>query len=84
MAGQGTVPEGINAGGVTIGNYIDESGVNHGFIRAADGNVTEFDVPGAGTGSGQGTIPLTNNPAGVITGIYVNNTGAIHGFMRIP
>ncbi len=83
-AGQGTIPEGIDLAGVIAGNYVDASGVNHGFVRALDGTITKFDVPGAGNGPGQGTIPLTLNPAGMITGYYIDANGVAHGFLRIP
>jgi len=67
-----------------MGNYVDENGANHGFLRAPDGTITKFDVLGAGTSSGQGTIPLTNNHAGAITGTYIDNDNVIRGFLRIP
>ena len=43
--------------GAIAGNYIDSSGVNHGFVRGRFGDITTFNVSDAGTGSGQGTIP---------------------------
>jgi hypothetical protein len=69
-------------------SHIAESGrcaksnVSHGFVRAGDGSITTFDVPGAGTGSGQGTNPVCNNPAGAITGYYIDGSGVFHGFLR--
>ena len=30
----------------------------HGYVRTADGTITTFDAPGAGTSPGQGTFPL--------------------------
>jgi hypothetical protein len=59
-------------------------GVNHGYVRAADGDITTFDVPVAGTGAGQGTIPFSNNPADAITGYYIDASGVSHGFLRTP
>jgi hypothetical protein len=56
--------------------------VNHGFVRNADGLITTFDVPHAGTGAGQGTIPNGNNRPGVIVGTYIDANGANHGFLR--
>jgi hypothetical protein len=50
-------------------------GVNHGFVRTQRGDITTFDVPGAGTGSGQGNIPGSSDPAGGITGYYVDASG---------
>jgi len=79
---QGTVPENINAPGAITGQYVDASGVNHGFLRARDGTLTTFDVPGAGTGGGQGTISVCNNPVDAITGYYFDANGVSHGFLR--
>jgi len=63
---------------------VDPSDVNHGFVRALDGTITTFDVPGAETGPFQGTIPLANNPAGAITGYYIDASNVTHGFLRTP
>ena len=41
--------------GTVAGTYFDANGVAHGYVRAANGNITEYNVTGAGTGSGQGT-----------------------------
>jgi len=54
----------------------------HGFVRAADGTITTFDAPGAGTGSGQGTVAGSINQDGVIAGDYVDPGGVEHGFVR--
>ncbi len=69
--------------------YIDANYVFHGFLRAPDGVITDFDVPGAGAGAFQGTngcwyIPYWGgiNPAGTITGFYVDNNNVYHGFLR--
>jgi hypothetical protein len=69
---------------VIVGEYIDASGVNRGFVRAPDGAITKFDVWDAGKEAGQGTIPLTNNPADAITGVYIDKDNVIHGFLRLP
>jgi hypothetical protein len=53
-------------------------------VRASDGAITTFDVPGAGTGPFQGTIPLCNNPVGAITGYYIDANDVTHGFLRTP
>jgi len=81
---QGAVPENINAPGAVTGEYVDASGVNHGFLRAKDGSFVTFDAPGAGSGSGQGTIPVCNNPVNSITGYYIDASGVDHGFLRTP
>jgi len=56
--------------------------VNHGYVRTSKGEITKFDVPGAGAGAGQGTVPQSNNPAGAITGFYIDASGVFHGFLR--
>ena len=47
----------INLFGEAASGYEDNSGsfVGHGLLRRADGKLTTFDVPGAGTGLRQGT-----------------------------
>lgn len=77
-------PSGINSAGAIAGSFNDGFGVNHGFLRARDGSLTTFDVPGAGTGSNQGTVPLGINPAGVITGLYLDPNYVYHGFLWVP
>jgi hypothetical protein len=94
-SGQGTLPGFINPGGAATGfinpagtvtgAYIDASNVFHGFVRAPNGAITTFDVPGAGTGSGQGTIGGSGiNPAGAVTGEYLDASNVFHGFVRAP
>jgi hypothetical protein len=68
--------------GAIAGDYIDANGAFHGLLRARDGTITAFDVPGAGTGSGQGTFTSGINPVGTITGESVDATGVNHGFLR--
>ncbi len=70
--------------GVTTGNYIDASGVNHGFLRGPFGNITTFNVSAAGTGSGQGTVPEGIDLVGDITGQYIDSNNVNHGFVRNP
>ena len=52
---------------------LDASDVYHGVLRAPDGTITTFDVPGAGTGPFQGTLPLGINQAGTIEGDYIDS-----------
>ena len=66
------------------GKYIDASNVIHGFIRTAEGSITKFDAPGAGTGAGQGTFPDGLNIEGVIIGMSTDANNAVHGFLRTP
>jgi hypothetical protein len=53
----GTGATNINAFGIIVGGYTDNSGnfVHHSYVRGLDGDLNVFDVPGAGTGSYQGT-----------------------------
>ena len=80
---RGTSPTSIDTAGDITGFYkTDTNTVRHGFVRAASGAITTFDVPGAGTAFQQGTIPLSINTVGNITGVYVDASGASHGFVR--
>ena len=79
-----TFPTGITPDETIAGYENDGYGVNHGFVRTRDGNITLFDAPGAGTGYFQGTVAVSINAGRVITGFYVDSTGAWHGFVRIP
>ena len=74
-------PSGINPAGAITGSFNDGFTINHGFLRAKDGTVTTFDVPGAGTGFNQGTAPLGITPAGEIMGLYVDANNVTHGFL---
>jgi hypothetical protein len=55
--------------------------LSHGFVRAADGTITTFVAPGAGTTGAAGTFPTSINAAGTIAGYYMNLDRA-HGFVR--
>lgn len=90
---QGTIAANINPAGTIAGYYLDgtiigyvldANSVHHGFLRARDGAITTFDVPGSGTSAGQGTMPLSNNPAGTIAGQYIDANSVVHGFLLIP
>jgi predicted membrane protein len=91
VAGAGTAPgqgvfltsiDGLNPAGATIGAYLDSSNVLHTFVRAADGTITVFDVPGAGTGALQGPFPTGISPQGVIEGTNTDGNNVTHGFLR--
>jgi Big-like domain-containing protein/chitobiase/beta-hexosaminidase-like protein len=71
----------INDAGEIVGVYMDTNNVGHGFLRAASGSITSFDVPGAGTGSYQGTAAFAINAAGTIAGIYLDTNSVLHGFV---
>src|SRR6266481_2375874 len=74
----------LNAAGAITAASLDASDVYHGVVRAPDGTVTTFDVPGAGTGPFQGTIPLSNNPVDASTGYYIDASNVTHSFLRTP
>ena len=84
----GLIPEGritghyINTMGTITGHYIDANRVYQGFVRASDGAIAHFDVPGAGTNFLQGTFAMGINPAGTITGYSIDANGAYHSYMR--
>jgi hypothetical protein len=77
--GTGLFGAAINPAGTIAGDYIDASGVSHGFLRARDGTFTTFDPPGS-----TNTYPFDINPAGVIAGYYSDASGGSHGFLRRP
>lgn len=84
---RGTIPLSINSGGIiagiyTTGTYQNGTTFYHGFMRAANGTITTFDAPGAGTNTAQGTAPSAINASGTITGTYADSSGAEHGFIR--
>jgi hypothetical protein len=77
----GTFPAGINPDGSIPGYYLDPNSVMHGFLRARNGMITEFDVPGA---AAPGTLVEGMNPQGAITGTYFVADGANYGYVRAP
>jgi hypothetical protein len=79
---QGTFFETLNIWGAITGQYVDGNNVNHGFVRTPDGEITTFDIKGAGTGRGQGTIGVANNALSEIAGIYYDANSVAHGFLR--
>jgi uncharacterized membrane protein len=72
-----TYPTAINGLDQITGEYRSQDLMYSGFLRAADGSFTSFDVPGATT-----TIPSGIARDGTITGFYTN--GIAHGFVRTP
>ncbi|HMD17376.1 MAG TPA: choice-of-anchor D domain-containing protein [Terriglobales bacterium] len=81
---QGTGGISINKAGIIAGFCVlaGSGNVAHGFVRAADGTVTLFDAPGAGTGKNEGTFPISINSGGVITGMVDDTKSVYHGFVR--
>jgi len=86
----GTAAFNINIFGTVAANYGDNSGnfVNTGLIRSANGKLTTYEVPGAGTGASQGTgcpgCLIGLNASGAIAGIYTDTNNVFHGFLRSP
>src|SRR6202047_3343948 len=83
-APQGTFPSeftpaGINPGGAITGFYVDASSVQHGFVRASGGKITEFDPAGSIL-----TNPNAIDAPGDITGFYFDANFVGHGFLREP
>jgi hypothetical protein len=81
--------QGLNLSGAIAGIYIDANYVFHGFLRSPEGQLTKFDVPGAGSDSYQGTgcfsdCPTSLNDWGAITGSYNDASFVQHGYLRSP
>ena len=79
---QGTFPSeitpmGINSAGAITGFYVDASSVQHGFARAPNGIITEFDPTGSIF-----TNPNAIDELGEITGFYFDANFVGHGFLR--
>jgi hypothetical protein len=77
--GKGTFPESINTAGMIAG-YCNCEGI-HGFVSAAaDGTITNFQVPG-----GFGTYAFSINTEGAIAGYWTDNGSphpVYHGYVR--
>jgi len=72
----------INTAGASVGYYVDGIGAYHGFVRAANGTITEFDATGAGTAKSEGTVASGINATGTIVGSYRDSGRVWHGFIR--
>ncbi len=70
-------PAGINPAGAITGFYVDASSVQHGFVRASGGKITEFDPPGSIF-----TNPNAIDAPGDITGFYFDANFVGHAFLR--
>ena len=76
----------LNQFGAIAGYVIDANSVVHGYLRSPWGEITTFDIPGAGP-QGIGcyndcSIGLNNR--GAITGYYLDANNVYHGFVRSP
>jgi hypothetical protein len=70
----------INDRGDVVGFFDDLAG-NHGWLRAADGTLLEFDLPG----STRQTIPTGINNRGQIAGYYISGVDRrTRGFIATP
>jgi hypothetical protein len=79
---QGTVPTSINSKGVIAGYYIDSSNLLHGFLRQANGQITEFSPPNMSD-----VFVVGINSSNQIVGIgnrMVSTGSETDGFLRSP
>jgi probable HAF family extracellular repeat protein len=67
----------INDAGQQVGQFQDDSGIQHGYVTETGGGFTTIDFPGAISTAVEGI-----NNRGDIVGIYFDNTGALHGFLQ--
>lgn len=84
---QGIYPalfSGINPQGAAVGGFLDSNYVIHGYLRAADGNITRIDNPNAGPNSFQGTFITGINPEGEMNAFYIDANNVYHGFLLAP
>lgn len=72
-------PISINVEGTITGYYFDANSLGHGFLRARNGAITVFDVPGGTTAE---TYPLGINVEGTVTGYYIDDAFNFRGFVR--
>jgi len=79
---QGTYAWSINISGTVTAGFVDDNNVFHGYVRNSFGQITTFDVSGAGTCSVCGTLPEDINDAGQIVGYYIDANVVNHGFQR--
>jgi hypothetical protein len=84
--GQGTMGEAINPAGWIAGDYVDSNNVDHTFLRAPDGKIMDFPVPGADAYFGAWVDGAAGiNPAGAIAGGYLEVPSDVyHGYVRTP
>jgi hypothetical protein len=79
-----SAPSGINPAGTITGSFNDGFTINHGFVRASDGNLTTLNALGAGMGFNQGTLPIGITPGGIIAGQFRDAKDVTHGFIFQP
>jgi len=78
--------EAINPAGWVGGDYVDTNGVSHPMLRAPDGAVTEFEVPGASGYYGAWVDGISGlNSTETIAGAYIEAPANVfHGYVRDP
>lgn len=80
-----TVVWDINPSEVAVGSFIDQAGVQHGFMQLPDGSAPiTLDVPHAAPFNAVLTIAMGINPGGAIVGQYRDTSGHTHGFLAVP
>jgi hypothetical protein len=79
-----TFPTSINKRGEIVGCWQGPGSRLHGFVRAAGGTITAFDVPGPLPGFLGSTFPQSINDSGSITGSYASGPQHGSGFIRDP
>ena len=60
---------GLNISGTVVGAYLSTTVVARGFVRTPDGDITPFDIPGAGI-----TVLTDINDRGAMVGAYLDAT----------
>ncbi len=64
--------------GSITGWYFDSNQAVHGYVRATDGTVTDFDNTNGGTGFFQGTLPGSISATGEIAGGVLDSSNIYH------
>jgi hypothetical protein len=84
-----SVPDGVggtlayminNSKQLTVGYYIDASGITHGYYRDAAG-VLHFPIDPTGS---VGTVLFGVNNKGLVVGRYADSAGVTHGIVFVP
>jgi hypothetical protein len=79
---QGTIVQYLNNRGQVSGNYFDDNGAYHSYIRDKDGTITKYDDPMGGAGEGEGTNAIGIDNHGDVTGLLIDGSDVFHGFIR--
>jgi hypothetical protein len=73
-------PYSINDFGTIVGDYIDASGIFHGYETEFGGKFKPIEVPFAGAA---GTLTPAINNGGEISGTWFDSSGSAHGFTLV-